>query len=115
MQGNSRANPSATAAPWPRIAFAAPAIDVAPPNPRWRLVRRIAIAVFAVAVLYYPLGMLMISRVNDDLSWIAPVLRLIRAYLDAGIMRDGVISERYQGTPQGGPPQCRFGLRFLSR
>ena len=43
------------------------------------------------------------------------VLRLIRAYLDAGIMRDGVISERYQGTPQGGPPQCRFGLLFLSR
>jgi retron-type reverse transcriptase len=33
----------------------------------------------------------------------AAVLRLIRAYLDAGIMSDGVVSERYQGTPQGGP------------
>jgi group II intron reverse transcriptase/maturase len=33
----------------------------------------------------------------------AAVLRLIRAYLDAGIMSDGVVVERYQGTPQGGP------------
>ena len=33
----------------------------------------------------------------------AAVLRLVRAYLDAGIMSDGVVVERYQGTPQGGP------------
>ena len=33
----------------------------------------------------------------------AAVLRLIRAYLDAGIMSDGVVQQRYQGTPQGGP------------
>ena len=33
----------------------------------------------------------------------AAVRRLIRAYLDAGIMSDGVVLERYQGTPQGGP------------
>ncbi|HET7868535.1 MAG TPA: group II intron reverse transcriptase/maturase [Burkholderiaceae bacterium] len=33
----------------------------------------------------------------------AGVLRLIRAYLDSGIMIDGVVQERYQGTPQGGP------------
>lgn len=31
------------------------------------------------------------------------VLRLIRRYLQAGIMTDGVVLEREQGTPQGGP------------
>jgi group II intron reverse transcriptase/maturase len=31
------------------------------------------------------------------------VLRLIRQYLEAGIMANGVITERYEGTPQGGP------------
>ena len=31
------------------------------------------------------------------------VLRLIRRYLDAGIMDDGVVMERFEGTPQGGP------------
>jgi group II intron reverse transcriptase/maturase len=31
------------------------------------------------------------------------VLRLIRRYLEAGIMADGVVVERQQGTPQGGP------------
>lgn len=30
-------------------------------------------------------------------------IRLIRAYLNSGIMSDGVVQERYQGTPQGGP------------
>ena len=29
--------------------------------------------------------------------------RLIRAYLNSGIMSDGVVQQRYQGTPQGGP------------
>ena len=33
----------------------------------------------------------------------AGVIRLIRAYLNSGIMSDGVVQERYQGTPQGGP------------
>ena len=33
----------------------------------------------------------------------AGVIRLIRAYLNSGIMRDGVVRERYQSTPQGGP------------
>lgn len=37
-------------------------------------------------------------RVSD-----AGVLRLIRAYLNAGILADGVVMSRYQGTPQGGP------------
>ncbi len=30
-------------------------------------------------------------------------MRLIRRYLDAGIMAHGVVMERYEGTPQGGP------------
>ena len=33
----------------------------------------------------------------------ARVLGLIRRYLTAGIMADGVVSERHEGTPQGGP------------
>jgi len=31
------------------------------------------------------------------------VLRLIRRYLQAGIMANGVVMERHEGTPQGGP------------
>lgn len=31
------------------------------------------------------------------------MLRLIRGYLSAGMMADGVVSEREEGTPQGGP------------
>jgi RNA-directed DNA polymerase len=31
------------------------------------------------------------------------VLGLIRRYLEAGIMANGVVQERYEGTPQGGP------------
>lgn len=31
------------------------------------------------------------------------VIRLIRAYLNSGIMDGGVVMERYEGTPQGGP------------
>lgn len=38
------------------------------------------------------------KRVND-----AGVLRLVRAYLNAGIMDKGVVAERDKGTPQGGP------------
>lgn len=33
----------------------------------------------------------------------AEVIRLVRAYLTSGILSDGVVVERYQGTPQGGP------------
>jgi len=33
----------------------------------------------------------------------AGMIRLIRAYLNSGIMSDGVVQDRYQGTPQGGP------------
>jgi group II intron reverse transcriptase/maturase len=38
------------------------------------------------------------KRIED-----AGIIRLIRAYLNSGIMSDGVVQERHQGTPQGGP------------
>ena len=38
------------------------------------------------------------KRVND-----AGIIRLVRAYLNAGIMDGGVVVERAEGTPQGGP------------
>jgi group II intron reverse transcriptase/maturase len=38
------------------------------------------------------------KRIGD-----AGVIRLIRAYLNSGIMREGVLQQRNQGTPQGGP------------
>lgn len=38
------------------------------------------------------------KRIGD-----ARLLRLIRRYLEAGILADGVVIERHEGTPQGGP------------
>ena len=38
------------------------------------------------------------KRIGD-----AGVIRLIRAYLNSGVMRGGVVQERAMGTPQGGP------------
>jgi group II intron reverse transcriptase/maturase len=38
------------------------------------------------------------KRIGD-----AGVIRLIRAYLNSGIMMDGLVQERVMGTPQGGP------------
>lgn len=46
------------------------------------------------------------KRINDPC-----LIRLIRAYLNSGIMSDGVVLERYQGTPQGGPPESATGQR----
>ena len=51
------------------------------------------------------------DRVNHDIlmSRLARVigdkelLRIIRRYLTVGIMQDGVVMTRYEGTPQGGP------------
>ncbi|MBP6835465.1 MAG: group II intron reverse transcriptase/maturase [Deltaproteobacteria bacterium] len=40
-----------------------------------------------------------LSRRIEDLR----VLRVVRRYLEAGIMADGVVVERHEGTPQGGP------------
>jgi group II intron reverse transcriptase/maturase len=38
------------------------------------------------------------NRINDQ-----RMLRIIRRYLAAGVMADGITMERYEGTPQGGP------------
>lgn len=38
------------------------------------------------------------ERIND-----APTLHLIRSFLKAGVMEDGLVSPSEQGTPQGGP------------
>ena len=51
------------------------------------------------------------DRVNHDLLMSklaekiddARVLKLIRRYLEAGMMQDGIVSPRSEGTPQGGP------------
>jgi RNA-directed DNA polymerase len=40
-----------------------------------------------------------VARVVED----ERVLKLIRRYLEAGLMRDGLMSVRTEGTPQGGP------------
>ena len=45
------------------------------------------------------IGAFLVKKRIPDMA----VLRLIRAYLDAGIMDGGVVVERQQGTPQGGP------------
>jgi RNA-directed DNA polymerase len=37
-------------------------------------------------------------RISDE-----RVLKLVRRYLEAGLMREGVVSPRTEGTPQGGP------------
>jgi group II intron reverse transcriptase/maturase len=41
------------------------------------------------------------------------VLRTIRRYLEAGIMADGVVVERHEGTPQGGPLSPLLGNVLL--
>ncbi len=38
------------------------------------------------------------KRVEDE-----RLLRVIRRYLESGVMADGVVVERHEGTPQGGP------------
>ena len=46
---------------------------------------------------------ILIDRLREAHLGRRGVIRLIRAYLNSGIMSDGVVQERYQGTPQGGP------------
>ncbi len=45
---------------------------------------------------------ILIDRVQKRIGD-AGIVRLIRAYLNSGIMMDGVVQERARGTPQGGP------------
>lgn len=45
---------------------------------------------------------ILIARLNRRIED-AGVIRLIRAYLNAGIMDGGVVLDRHMGTPQGGP------------
>ncbi len=45
---------------------------------------------------------ILISRLKKSIPE-AGVIRLIRAYLNSGIMNEGVVQQRGQGTPQGGP------------
>ena len=47
----------------------------------------------------HDLLMQQLSKKIDD----GRVLRLIRRYLEAGMMADGIVSQRTEGTPQGGP------------
>lgn len=44
----------------------------------------------------------LMSRLNKAISDNS-VLKLIRSYLRAGLMQDGLVSQRLSGTPQGGP------------
>lgn len=44
----------------------------------------------------------LMSRLNKAISD-KRVLKLIRSYLRAGLMQDGLVSQRLSGTPQGGP------------
>ena len=41
------------------------------------------------------------------------MIRLIRSYLNSGILSDGVVQQRYQGTPQGGPLSPLLANVFL--
>ena len=45
------------------------------------------------------------------------LLGLIRRYLEAGIMANGVVMERHEGTPQGGPltPRTQKVIRIRRR
>jgi len=45
---------------------------------------------------------ILIDRLSKRVSDKA-IIHLVRAYLNAGIMDHGVVQQRYQGTPQGGP------------
>lgn len=45
---------------------------------------------------------ILIDRLHKRIKDVG-VIRLIRAYLNSGIMSDGMVHQRHQGTPQGGP------------
>jgi group II intron reverse transcriptase/maturase len=64
----------------------------------WRVVVDVDLEKFFDRVNHDVLMDRLAKRIDDK-----AVLRLIRRYLDAGIMDNGVVMERFEGTPQGGP------------
>jgi group II intron reverse transcriptase/maturase len=64
----------------------------------WRVVVDVDLEKFFDRVNHDVLMDRLAKRIDDK-----AVLRLIRRYLDAGIMDHGVVMERLEGTPQGGP------------
>ena len=48
------------------------------------------------------------KRIDD-----AGVIRLVRAYVNAGIMEGGVVVDRYLGTPQGGPLSPLLAIAYF--
>jgi RNA-directed DNA polymerase len=64
----------------------------------WKVVVDVDLEKFFDRVSHDVLMDRLAKRIDDK-----AVLRLIRRYLAAGIMDGGVVMERYEGTPQGGP------------
>jgi group II intron reverse transcriptase/maturase len=64
----------------------------------WRVVVDVDLEKFFDRVNHDVLMDRLAKRIDDK-----AVLRLIRRYLEAGIMDHGVVTERVEGTPQGGP------------
>jgi group II intron reverse transcriptase/maturase len=64
----------------------------------WRVVVDVDLEKFFDRVNHDVLMDRLAKRIDDE-----AVLRLIRRYLNAGIMDHGMVTERFEGTPQGGP------------
>jgi group II intron reverse transcriptase/maturase len=64
----------------------------------WRVVVDVDLEKFFDRVNHDVLMDRLAKRIDDE-----AVLRLIRRYLNAGIMDHGMVTERLEGTPQGGP------------
>lgn len=64
----------------------------------WRVVVDVDLEKFFDRVNHDVLMDRLAKRIDDK-----AVLRLIRRYLEAGILDNGVVQERFEGTPQGGP------------
>ena len=64
----------------------------------WRVVVDVDLERFFDRVNHDVLMDRLARRIDDK-----AVLRLIRCYLEAGVMGNGVVMERHEGTPQGGP------------
>ena len=64
----------------------------------WRVVVDVDLEKFFDRVNHDVLMDRLAKRIDDK-----AVLRLIRRYLEAGVLCNGVVMERFEGTPQGGP------------